>query len=64
MEVWGHQMTTEKNRVKVSLSDEACTQLKWLLKEKKEELKRRVYPCDVVEQLIKNEYTIKKTFRK
>ncbi|MBO0455826.1 addiction module toxin RelE [Enterococcus hulanensis] len=57
-------MPTKKKRIKVSLSDEAFEQFEWLMEQIKKETKKRVYPGQVFEQMIKNEYTIKRVFRK
>lgn len=57
-------MPTKKKRIKVSLSDEAFEQFEWLMEQIKNETKKRVYPGQVFEQMIKNEYTIKRVFRK
>lgn len=61
---WGHQMPTNKKRVKISLLEETTTQLQWLIEEKEKETKKRVYPGQVIDQLIQNEYKIKQAFRK
>lgn len=58
----GHHLATEKERIKVALSEDCLEKLSWLIEEQTKEKKKKVYPCEIIERLITNEYTIKKAF--
>lgn len=55
-------MATEKERIKVALSEDCLEKLSWLIEEQTKEKKKKVYPCEIIERLITNEYIIKKAF--
>jgi peroxiredoxin family protein len=59
----GHLMTTKKQRKKYALKDETIEKIEYLLKKKQEKSKTKVYPCDVLEEVINNAYEIAKVFK-
>lgn len=56
-------MTTKKQRKKYALKDETIEKIEYLLKKKQEKSKTKVYPCDVLEEVINNAYEIAKVFK-
>ena len=55
-------MATSKNRKKIAFTDETLEKLDYLIAKKQKTSKVKVYPCQVLEELINNAYTIDKTF--
>ncbi|MGM0169812.1 hypothetical protein IGI39_004746 [Enterococcus sp. AZ135] len=56
-------MTTKKKRKKYALSDGALEKLDYLIEQKQKNSKTKVYPCDVLEEVINNAYEIAKVFK-
>lgn len=56
-------MTTKKNRKKFALSDETLKKLDYLIEQKQKKSKTKVYPCDVLEEVINHAYEIAKVFK-
>lgn len=56
-------MTTNKKRKRYAYSDSTLEQLEYLVALKQEKTKKKIYPCDVIEEVIKNAYEIAKVFK-
>lgn len=56
-------MTTKKKRKKFALSDETLEKLDYLIDQKQKKSKIKVYPCDVLEEVIDHAYEIAKVFK-
>lgn len=55
-------MTTKKKRK--NLPDETIEKLNYLIEQKQVRSTTKVYPCDVLEEVINNAYQIAKVFKK
>lgn len=56
-------MPTKKKRKKYALKDETLEQLDYLVEQKQKKSKKKVYPCDVLEEVINHAYEIAKVFK-
>jgi peroxiredoxin family protein len=56
-------MPTKHKRRKIVFKKKTNDKLDWLVEEANKKSNKKVYPCEVLEELIENAYTIKKTFR-
>ncbi|MBX9039056.1 MULTISPECIES: hypothetical protein [Bacilli] len=63
LESRGHHMTTKKKRKKFALRDETIEKLNYLIEQKQVRSTTKVYPCDVLEEVINNAYEIAKVFK-
>lgn len=59
----GDTMPTKHKRRKIVFKKKTNDKLDWLVEEANKKSNKKVYPCEVLEELIENAYTIKKTFR-
>lgn len=58
-----HHMPTKKKRKKYALSDGTLKKLDYLIEQKQEKSKTKVYPCNVLEEVINHAYEIAKVFK-
>lgn len=56
-------MPTKKKRKKYALSDGTLKKLDYLIEQKQEKSKTKVYPCNVLEEVINHAYEIAKVFK-
>ncbi|MBO1101762.1 addiction module toxin RelE [Enterococcus hirae] len=56
-------MGTKKKRIKIAVTEETNQKFQWIISEDQKKSKKRIYPCDSFEQIIDNEYVVRKAFR-
>lgn len=56
-------MPTEHNRRKIAFKEETNQKLDYLIEQKQKKSATKVYPCEVLEDLINNAYEIDKIFK-
>lgn len=60
----GDTLPTKLNRPRFAFKPQTTEKLEWLVAQKQIKSKKKIYPCHILEELIDNEYTIRKAFRK